>query len=356
MKDMPKKEIKLIKRTQPSIQDRNSFFTMDRNERVDEFSKTIVSKCFKSISSFDMRTYPNNLIVYKKISNWLNLNKENILITDGAEGALLRFINVFANTKDKVIYLDPSFGMYKVYCDIFKLKSYPFKLEVGDNTDFSNKLVKHIKDVRPKILIIANPNQPIETMLNHSQIKNLCNITKKLKIFFVIDEAYYHFNKVSAQKFIKKYNNLIVIRTFSKAFGLAGLRIGYCMSNKKIIDCMRTIKPIYEINSINIKILLFFIKNTSIMKKYIKEVNKSKIYLHKFLKSLNIEVFGKYSNGVLIKFKNEKQTRLIFKKLYENKFLVKIIKIKNKMNFMRCTLGSLFLTKNFCKIIESNLK
>ena len=69
----------------------------------------------------------------KKIANWLNLRKENILITDGAEGALLRFMSAFANVKDKVIYLDPSFGMYKVYCDIFRLRKYPLKLDMKKN-------------------------------------------------------------------------------------------------------------------------------------------------------------------------------------------------------------------------------
>ena len=356
MKIRLKKTIKLIKRTQSSIQNRSSFFTMDRNERVDEFSQSNVRNCIRNIGSFNIRTYPNNYFVYKKIANWLNLKKENILITDGAEGALLRFMSAFANVKDKVIYLDPSFGMYKVYCDIFRLRKYPLKLDMKKNFNFFNQLIQHIEKVRPNIIIIANPNQPIETMLNFNQIKYLCKIANKMKFFLVIDEAYYHFNNISAQRYIKKFNNLVVLRTFSKAFGLAGLRIGYCMSNKKIIDCMQTIKPIYEINSINIKILLFFLKNIKIMKKYVKEVNKSRIYLYKFFKNSTIKVFGEHSNNVLIEFKNEKQARFISKKLYKNKFLITIIKINNKLNFARCTLGSLFVTKKFCRTIKKNLK
>ena len=92
------------------------------------------------------------------------------------------------------------------------------------------------------------------------------------------------------------------------------------------------------------------------MKKYVKEVNKSRIYLYKFFKNSTIKVFGEHSNNVLIEFKNEKQARFISKKLYKNKFLITIIKINNNLNFARCTLGSLSVTKKFCRIIKKNLK
>ena len=329
---------------------------MDRNERVDEFPQNVINNCVKNIQSKDMRLYPNNFFLYKKISSWLGLKKENIIITDGAEGALMRFFSVFANSRDRVVYLDPSYGMYKLYCDIFKLQKYPFKININRNFNYFDQLIKYVKKIRPKILLIANPNQPIETMLDTNQIKALCKITNKINSFLVIDEAYYHFNNISAQKFIKKFNNLIVIRTFSKAFGLAGLRIGYCLSNNKVIDCMKTIKPVYEINSINIKILSFFLDNIQIMKKYVQQINKSKKYIYKFFKNSHIEIFGKYSNSVLIKFKNTREASFISQKLYKKKFAVKIIKINNKSNFIRCTLGSVFISKKFCKVIKENLK
>ena len=94
-----------------------------------------------------------------------------------------------------------------------------------------------------------------------------------MNTLFVIDEAYYHFNNITAKTLIKKFDNIIVVRTFSKAFGLAGLRIGYSIAHNKIIDYMRSIKPVYEINSLNIKILLFFLKKIYIMKKKCKANN-----------------------------------------------------------------------------------
>ena len=91
------------------------------------------------------------------------------------------------------------------------------------------------------------------------------------------------------------------------------------------------------------------------MRRYVNQVNRSKSYLYKFFKNSHVDVFGKYSNTVLIKFKDNKETSFIAKKLYKKKFAVKKIKINNKSNFIRCTFGSVFITKKFCKVIKENL-
>ena len=113
---------------------------------------------------------------------------------------------------------------------------------------------------KPSLVAISNPNQPIDVLLNKNQIANICKITHKLNCILIIDEAYFHFCKITAKDLIKKFDNLIIVRTFSKAFGLAGLRVGYCISNKKIIDLLKSIKPNYELNNINIKICKFLRK------------------------------------------------------------------------------------------------
>ena len=97
-------------------------------------------------------------------------------------------------------------------------------------------------------------------MLNLKQIKNICKLAEKFGSLVIIDEAYYHFNNITAQSLIKSCQNLIVVRTFSKAFGVAGMRIGYTISNKKIIGYMLSIKPIYEINALNMKLVRILIK------------------------------------------------------------------------------------------------
>ena len=346
----PKKNIKFLNRSGHWItKSRRGYLTMERNERVDEFSNTQLKKLLKNLTSFDLRTYPENREIYFKISKWLKVKPENVILTEGADGGLLRVFNVFISEKDKVVALNPSFAMYPLYCKMFNGKYLPFNLNLETQKKYFKEFVDFIKKKKPKLVSIANPNQPVEVMLNLKQLKIVCEVTKKINCLFVVDEAYYHYNNISAIKLIKKFDNLIVVRTFSKAFGLAGLRAGYTIANEKIIGLLKSIKPIYEINSINIKIIKFFLDNIKVMKKNVREINKYKKYLKKELKKINIEVFGKYSNTILIKLPNDRLAKSISKELYDKKIIVRQMSIGKNSSFIRCTLGSLKLTKIFFK-------
>lgn len=348
-----KKDLALIPRTGHWISNRRTYLTMERNERVDEFSKNVIKDLKKNINSYDLRTYPDDINkIYKKISKWLKINLDQLIITDGADGGLLRIFNVFADKNDKIFYLNPSYAMYPVYCKIFKCNEYAFNIFPGENKKvLFNKMLKDIRRIRPKIIALANPNQPVEFFLNKNELSKILKLTKKTKSLVVIDEAYYHFSNFSAISLIKKFNNLVVVRTFSKAFGLAGLRIGYSISNKKIIDSMKIVKPIYEINNINIKICEYFLKNLNIMKKYVKDVDNSRKYFHKEMKKIKIPSYGNFSNTVLIKLKDESSTKKVFQNLYKNKVIVKPSIFYNKF-YLRCTLGSLRPTKILTNLIK----
>ena len=302
-------------------------------------------KKIKEIKSFDLRTYPDTHLIYEQVAKWLKVKNDQIIIHEGADGGLLRVFDVFISGGDKVVTCSPSFNV-SVYCKMFGAKHYPLKLKV-DSYNYFEELCKKIKKVRPKLIAIANPNQPIEVMLTLKQINAVCKLAEKIGSLVIIDEAYYHFNNVTAQPLINKFKNLIVVRTFSKAFGLAGMRIGYTISNKKIIGLMLSIKPIYEINAFNMKLVRLLIKNIKVMKDYVQEVHKGRLQLKKFLKSKNIEMIGKYSNTVLFKLESKKKVDKVIKYLFKNKFIVRPMTIDNDNRFIRATLGSSKIMKKF---------
>ena len=344
----PKKHIKFLPREGHWIKkSRVGYYTMERNERVDEFSSFEMKSLFKKLNSFDLRTYPENNEIYLRLAKWLKVKSSNVILTEGADGGLLRIFNVFISGKDKVVALEPSFAMYPLYCKMFNAKYIPFKVNLNSQKDYFNDFVKFIKKNKPKLVAIANPNQPVEVMFNLNQLESICKITKKNKCLFIVDEAYYHYNKISAIKLIKKFENLVVVRTFSKAFGLAGLRIGYSIANKKLIGLMKSIKPIYEINSFNIKIIHFFLNNIKIMKKNVFLINKSKKFLFNELKKMNIRSLGKYSNTVMVELKNDKLAKEIQQKLFKKKFIIRQMQVDGKKNYIRITLGSPKIVKKF---------
>jgi histidinol-phosphate aminotransferase len=355
MKIKPKKFVNFVERQPHWLSNRQGYFTMERNERVDEFPKTFMKELKNAIHSFDLRTYPDTHLIYEEVAKWLKVKNDQIIIHEGADGGLLRVFDVFISGGDRVITCSPSFAMYPVYCQMFGAKHYPLELKVK-NYDYYKELQKKIKKIKPKLVAIANPNQPIEAMLSLKQIKNICKLAERFGSLVIIDEAYYHFNNVTAQPLIKSCQNLIVVRTFSKAFGVAGMRIGYTISNKKIIGYMLSIKPIYEINAFNMKLVRILIKNIKVMKNYVKEVHKGRMILKKFLHKCHIEMIGKYSNTVLFKLESKTKVDNVIKYLFKNKFIVRPMKIDNDDKYIRATLGSSKIMKKFISKLKLALE
>ncbi len=355
MKIKPKKNIFFVERKPHWLSSRQGYFTMERNERVDEFSKSFMNTLKKELTSFDLRTYPDTHLIYEEVSRWLKIKNNQLIIHEGADGGLLRVFEVFISGGDKVITCSPSFAMYPVYCQMFGAIHCPLNLKVKDY-DYFSELKKKILKVKPKLVAIANPNQPIEAMLNIKQIEEICKLAKRLGSLVIIDEAYYHFNNVTAKPLIKKLKNLIVVRTFSKAFGVAGMRIGYTISNSKIIGLMLSIKPIYEINAFNMKLVRHLIKNIKIMRNYVKEIHKGRYLLNKFLNSKNIKMIGKYSNTVLFKLDSKKKVDEVIKYLFKNKFIVRPMTIDNDDRYIRATLGSSKIMIKFNKKLKIALE
>ena len=238
---------------------------------------------------------------------------------------------------------------------MFKCKAIPLELKVGINKkNFFKNLKKSILKNKPRILLLANPNQPVEVCLNLNQLKELAKITNNLKCFFLVDEAYFHFCNISSISLLSKFNNVVIFRTFSKAFGLAGLRVGYTLANEKIIKMLNSLRPIYEINNISIKICEYFLDNLQIMKDYVLQVKSSIKFIHKNLKNNNLKIYGDKSNNVLIETKNKKISNQIFQNLLKNKIFVNKINL-NKKTFLRCTIGSIKTSKLLIKVIKSSI-
>tara|TARA_A100001234_G_scaffold219008_1_gene228979 strand:- start:1058 stop:2140 length:1083 start_codon:yes stop_codon:yes gene_type:complete len=353
-----KKTLNFVRRIGHWIQDRKQFLTMERNERVDEFPEKIIDEIRKKINSYSLRTYPDDInSIYAKIAVWQKIKKNELIVTQGADGGLLRIFSTFANVGDKVLFLDPSYAMYPVYSKIFKCKPIPLNLDL----EFSSKkyfeiLKNKIYVSKPKLVLIANPNQPIEVKLDLKHLEKLSKICKKTKSILVIDEAYYHFNSITGKSLIKKFNNVFIVRTFSKAFGLAGLRVGYTISNKKNIETLQTVKPIYEINNINIAIINYFLNKLNLMHDYTLQIKKSrKLIRNRMRKFDSVKLFGKYSNTVLLKLKSKQQMIHIFQALKKNNILVKKGDLNSNIFYLRITLGSVKITRKLINILEKNL-
>ena len=196
---------------------------------------------------------------------------------------------------------------------------------------------------KTKIVFLENPNNPTGTYIDK---KKLFLLRKKLRsnILLVIDDAYFEYvkqkNYSSGLKLFSNFRNVIITRTFSKIYGLAGLRVGWGYGSKDIINSLNQVKPPFNINSPALSVAEVAIKDNIWLNKEIKHVNKWNDKFYKEFKKLNIETNKSYTNFLLINFdKIKKNASKIFRLLADSGILVRKMNIYGIKNSIRITIG-----------------
>ena len=327
-------------------------YRLDKNENTHNQLFIFLKKLIKTINHNDINSYPNFKTLYSIISKEEKINKNQILLTSGADSAIKLIFETFIKKKDKIIITEPSFAMYDIYSKLFqtaciklryKRKNNRFKLDI-------DYLIEKITHEKIKAIFLPNPDSPTGHVLEKTEIKKLIHICHKKSVFLVIDEAYYPFYNMTSISLIGKYNNLIIIRTGSKSFGLAGLRVGFIASNSEAISMISKYRPIYEISSLSSKFFFYLYKNIKKVKKITDELVKIKSNFEEFLKRLNFDVIETHANFVLV--------NLGAKKILVEKKLKKLAYIKNnvyidKRKYSRITISNKNKIEKIKKIFKN---
>ena len=295
-------KIKNLTRERANSFSRKKYLRLDKNEKVNKFQDILLRKI--NLNSFDLSAYPEVGRTYSLLSKRLRVSEKQILITPGSDFGYRVCFEFFCKKRKNIICLEPTFGMVEVYVKLNNLK----KKGVGYDKNLKLKLNELFKHINNKVALItlANPNSPTGTVINKKKILEIIKKAQKYNIPVLIDEAYYGFYNYSFIREINKYKNLIILRTFSKSYGLAGLRAGYLISNETIIKELFKFKPMYEINSIACKVLEIFLKHKDLEKSFIKEVIDGKNYFQKELDKLNLKYLDTKANFIHVNLKKKK--------------------------------------------------
>ncbi len=346
MINLKKKHLTQINRVRiPEKRDLRFGLRLDRNERVSDWEQNIYKKIFKGFNGYNLSIYPDLDKIYGKIAKFNKVKPDNLLLTSGIDGGIRALFESQLNENDKVAAPNPTYAMYEVYSKIFKTKF----IKIGFNKNFKIdiKSLDAVLKNKVKIIFLPNPNQPIENYYNLNQLEQLAKKCLKYNCLLFVDEAYYHFGSQTAVKLVKKYNNIIVARTFSKGFGVPSIRLGYLISNKSFIKFLSANRLAHETNSLSVKVADYLLDNWKVVKKYNQDVIKSREYVKKQLKKINISSEGKYGNYLLINMDNHQKNENIIKFLKKNKIYVKGPWKKPYQNFFSISIGPKHLMDRF---------
>ena len=308
MKFLPKKHLigENIQRPEwynSSNRDQRMIF-LDKNENNDEILQKIHAKNLSSISKSSLSNYPDNSYLYNKLANHLEVSPKNLLLGPGSDGIIRSVFETFINQGDKVIITSPTFAMYPIYSKIYQARIIEIEYLSKNGRPYMSvdTVLSALNSSGAKLFCLPNPDSPTGTIFDEEEIKSIIKTANENSTLVLIDEAYYPFYNNTAIKFIDSFENLIIARTFAKAWALAGLRTGYGISSKNLIQYMHKIKSMYEINTLASNMLCNTIDNYSDVMESVDRLNSGKNWFIDELRKLNFDVWESHGNFFHINF------------------------------------------------------
>ncbi len=286
--------------------------------------------------------YPdsNGTYLRETLSNKFKIDKNRIILGSGSDQIFELICKSYLKKGDEVIVPKYSFIIYRIYS-----KMNGAKVIFSKENNFTVSVSDIIKRVsrKTKIVFLANPNNPTGTYISK---KDLLFLRKKLRsnILLIVDDAYFEYVKekdyLSALKLFSNYKNVIVTRTFSKIYGLAGLRVGWGYGSKEIIDVLYKIKPPFNVNRAALFAASAAVKDNTWLKKEIKHVNNWNKKMFNEFKKMKVETNKSFSNFLLINFNKVKiKSSRVFKLLAKAGILVRKMDVYGIKNSLRITIG-----------------
>ena len=353
MHNLAKDNVKNLLRFKDIGSNREAFIRLDKNERTIPFAKENFKEIISRISSEDLVRYPDQSGLYEKIADSLSVSPKNLLLTPGSDAGIKYIFETFVNKNDYVGFLSPTYAMFEVYSNLFEARIKKFIFNNSLEIDLED-LFYSLENIEFKIIFIANPNQPTGTSLSDKIIDKIIRICKKKNILLVIDQAYHDFSNLRPrEKEACSNQNLILVRTLSKGYGLAGVRLGFIVAHEEVTDVVYRVKPLADINILAIKASEYILENENIHKKYVNDVKRSKKIVKDFCLSNDLIYLGSDSNFVHIRGIPCLDT--LKDELKKNNYLLRFNGDglpANIENSIRISLGPPKQTKEFLKCLE----
>lgn len=339
-----------IQRVRGPLESRFNKIRLDKNEKPDNHLSKLIKDIKKNIKHEHLTAYPETEKLYNTISKKFKVKKESIVLTPGSDAAIKNCLDLFTEKNDKIISIDPTFAMVDIYSKIKRVKQIKIKYNRKLELDYK-KIFETIKNIKISLVILANPNSPTGTIIPKGILFNILKSCEKKNIVVLIDEAYFGFYKFSMIPYIRKFTNLVVCRTFSKAFGLAGCRVGFIATNKKLANRLYNLRPMYEINSLGVMIVNEILKKDVFVNKNLNAQLEGKKYLIKEVKKMKLQYLDGNANFIHIDLgsKKNKAERTFLK----NKILIRGgLNITGYKNFLRVSLAPKRIMKKVIKILK----
>lgn len=323
---------------------------MDANESPFNIPKPLREIISKKIVDFDFNRYPDAeaKVLRSKLANLMDISFEKICVGNGSDELISYILTAFAREDTQVLYPTPTFAMYEILGQSAGLET----VDIPLTDNFQIELTRMLDSLNPdstNLIFISYPNNPTGNCFDEDAILELINQPNALVI---VDEAYYEFSGKTFLPFLEQYPNIIVTRTFSKAYSLAGLRVGYMAAHPQIVNEINKIRLPYNLNSFSQLVACTVLENFDLLTPGIKAIRRERDRIYNELLEIeNLQPFPTDANFILMRFPDNADK--VFEKLLSDGILIRNLNRPGKLkNCLRVCVGTPEENDEFIKCLS----
>jgi histidinol-phosphate aminotransferase len=344
---LPVRKAILLRRTyEAPAEGRAGKIRLDFNENTSGCSPA-VRKALAQLTAKEIATYPEYEAPTRKLARYFGVARDELLLTNGGDDALRVFFDTFVEPGNEVLICEPTFPMYRYYAEIAGARIRVLRYGANMEFPFAEALAALRK--KPRLFFLANPNNPTGTFVPGVEVRKLVRAPTDTVI--VLDEAYAEFSTESAVPWVRRYPHLFVARTFSKAEGMAGLRLGAVIGRRDSLAFVRRAMPPYPVNLAALVAGVAAVEERKTIDRYVRDVKRLRAWLTVELKKDGVRVFPSAANFLLADF--GERGSAFFKELAKQNVLVRERSHDLGPGYARITIGTQPELKRLLRILRN---
>ena len=278
---------------------------LDMNESTTGCSPRVLAK-IRSLDAKLLALYPRREPAEKLVAAFVGVKPEELMLTNGADEGIDVLCRAYLDSEDELIIIVPAFAMYEVFAQITGART--VRIPCGPNFGFPLDKVLQAITPRTRLIVITNPNNPTGLVVKRSEILQV--IAAAADAAVLLDEAYFDFYGETLMDQIGGIPNLFVARTFSKAYGLAGIRLGVLAGPAEQMAVLRRIAPPFNVNAFAIECLKEALDDRQFVADYVKQVHVTRDWLLQKLEQMGFECWPSHTNFLLANFRELREAVL----------------------------------------------
>jgi len=289
----PRRAVNSIPTYHPPLAGREGL-RLDFNENTLGPSPRVLARLTR-LTAEDLARYPERQPVEAMLAKYLAVPESELLLTNGVDEAIHLLCQAYLQAGDEALVVVPTYSMYRIYMSATGADV--VSIPAGKDFKFPTDVVRDRITQRTRLIAIANPNNPTGTLTPLEQIDEIARSAPAAAI--LVDEAYFEFCGTTVLAFARKYSNVFITRTFSKAYGLAGLRIGVLIGDPEQMALLRRVCSPYNVNAIALACLPEALADQNYIERYVRGSQESRRRLESALQSRGLQFWPSQANFVL---------------------------------------------------------